>query len=67
MIPLADLCGGALGSRYGLHTAIWVGAIGASLSIAPLLFSPMHTVRRVEDAEALVHRLNEQFLGPSAG
>jgi len=67
VIPLADLCGGALGSRYGLHTAIWVGAIGASLSIAPLLFSPMHTVRRVEDAEALVHRLNEQFLGPSAG
>ena len=66
VIPLANLCGGAIGARLGLHTAIWIGAVGASLSIAPLLVSPMHSVRRVEDAEVLVRELNEQFARSAA-
>jgi MFS family permease len=61
VIPFANLFGGALGSRFGLHTAIWVGAVGASVSIAPLLASPMRSIREVGDAEALVHDLNAQF------
>jgi MFS family permease len=41
VIPLGGLAGGILASHAGLSTAIWVGAIGASIAFVPLLFSPV--------------------------
>jgi MFS family permease len=41
VIPLGGLAGGILASHAGLTTAIWVGAIGASIAFVPLLFSPV--------------------------
>jgi MFS family permease len=61
VIPIGNLVGGAIAAGLGLHTAIWVGAIGGSLSILPLLLSPMRTVHNTDDAQALVEALNTEF------
>jgi MFS family permease len=53
VIPLGDLAGGAIASGIGLHVAIWVGAVGSTLSALPLLASPMRHVRVMDDAHAL--------------
>lgn len=62
VIPLGNLCGGAIGSWIGLRTAIWVGGAGATISVLPLLLSPMRTVRVTEDAQELVASLNASLL-----
>lgn len=64
VIPLGNLCGGAIGSWIGLRTAIWVGGVGATISVLPLLLSPMRTVRVTEDAQELVASLNASLLEP---
>src|SRR3982751_1220271 len=66
VIPLGDLVGGAIASGIGLHVAIWVGAVGATLSALPLLASPMRHVRVMDDAHALVAALNDETLAPTA-
>src|SRR5881394_137951 len=43
-IPLGTLTGGLLATVYNLHTALWVGAIGALFAAVPLLLS---TVRHI--------------------
>ena len=40
-IPLGTLLGGALGSTIGLRETLWIGTIGASFTILPVLFSPV--------------------------
>lgn len=62
VIPLGALAGGALGTTIGLRPTILIGAIGASIAVLPLAFSPLRKVRRVEDADELVRPFNEQFL-----
>ena len=64
VVPLGNLCGGAIASTLGLHTAIWVGAIGATASVLPLLISPMRGVRVTDDAHALVAALNASLPQP---
>lgn len=61
MIPLGALLGGALGTFVGLRPTIAIGAVGASVAVLPLFFSPLRTVRKTEDAEELVRSYNEQF------
>jgi MFS family permease len=46
-IPIGALIGGILGAVLGLQTALWVSAIGASLSFLPVLFSPVRTLREI--------------------
>jgi len=46
-IPIGALIGGVLGTVAGLQTALWVSAIGASLSFLPVLFSPVRTLREI--------------------
>ena len=49
VIPLGALLGGALASWFGLRTAMWVGAIGMSLAILPVLLSPVRTLREMPE------------------
>jgi MFS family permease len=63
VIPLGNLCGGAIASGVGLRAAIWVGAIGATVSVYPLLVSPLRSVRVTEDAHRLVEHLNAEAIG----
>ena len=61
VIPVGALLGGALGSVLGLRPTIAIGAVGASLAVLPLFFSPLRVVRTTEDAELLVREYNEPF------
>jgi MFS family permease len=49
-IPLGTLLGGALGSTIGLRETLWIGTIGASLTVLPVLFSPVRTLVSIPDA-----------------
>ena len=46
-IPIGALIGGVLGAVLGLQSALWVSAIGASLSFLPVLFSPVRSLREI--------------------
>ena len=61
VIPVGALLGGVLGSVLGLRPTIAIGAVGASLAVLPLFFSPLRAVRTTEDAEVLVREYNEPF------
>ena len=60
VIPLGSLTGGAIASLLGLHTAIWIGAAGATLSVWPLITSAMPSIQVTADAELLIAELNEE-------
>jgi MFS family permease len=51
VIPLGSLTAGVLASTLGLHPAIWVCAVGASVAFVPMLLSPVRSVRTLDDAE----------------
>jgi MFS family permease len=61
VIPIGALVGGALGTVLGLRTTITIGAVGASVAVLPLFFSPLRGIRTTEDAEELVRGYNEGF------
>ena len=48
-IPLGTLLGGALGSTIGLRTTLWIGTIGASFTVLPVLLSPVRRLVAVPD------------------
>jgi MFS family permease len=49
VMPLGALLGGAIASWFSLRTAIWVGAIGMSFAVLPVLLSPVRTLRAMPD------------------
>jgi MFS family permease len=49
VMPLGSLIGGALASWISLRFAIWVGAIGMSLAVLPVLLSPVRTLREMPE------------------
>jgi MFS family permease len=51
VIPLGSLVGGVLASTIGLRGTLFIGAVGASLAIVPLLFSPVRSLQRVPDED----------------
>jgi MFS family permease len=51
VMPLGLLAGGALATSFSLRTAIWVGAIGNSLSWLPLVIGPVKSLREVPEIE----------------
>ena len=55
-VPLGSLAGGALASAFGLHAAIWIGAALAPLAVAPLLATPIRSVRGFGEAQPLPAR-----------
>jgi MFS family permease len=48
-IPLGTLLGGALGSTIGLRETLWIGTIGASFTILPVLLSPVRSLVSIPD------------------
>jgi MFS family permease len=60
VIPLGALTAGALAASLGLHTAIWITAIGASLAFLPMLFSPVRSVRTLKDAQQSLGLIHDQ-------
>jgi MFS family permease len=61
VIPLGALLGGALGTVVGLRPTIAIGAVGASVAVLPLFFSPLRQVKMTVHAEEIVRAYNEQF------
>lgn len=49
VMPLGALLGGAIASWFSLRAAIWVGAIGMSLAVLPVLLSPVRTLREMPE------------------
>ena len=49
VMPLGSLVGGAIATWFSLRTAIWVGAIGMSLAVLPVLLSPVRTLREMPE------------------
>ena len=49
VMPLGSLLGGALATWFGLRDAIWVGAVGMSLAVLPVLLSPVRTLREMPE------------------
>ena len=50
-IPLGTLAGGVLASAFGLHTALWISALGGTL---PFLIVALAPVRKLREMPALV-------------
>jgi predicted MFS family arabinose efflux permease len=50
--PLGSLAGGGLAATIGLRETLWVGAVGASLTFLPLLFSPVRSLRELPEPAA---------------
>ena len=48
-MPLGALLGGTLGTVVGLHTALWVAAIGALFTFLPILLSPVRKLREMPE------------------
>jgi predicted MFS family arabinose efflux permease len=44
-LPLGALVGGVLGTLIGIHSTLWVGAVGVLLSPLPVLLSPLRRLR----------------------
>jgi hypothetical protein len=61
VIPVGALLGGVLGTWLGLRPTIAIGALGATIAVLPLLFSPLRAVKTTADAEELVREYNERF------
>jgi len=62
VIPLGSLTAGALGASFGLHAAIWICAIGASVAFLPMILSPVRSVRTLEDAERNLGLTHDQLV-----
>lgn len=50
-LPLGSLVGGALASSIGLRNTLIVSAAGGTLSILPIWFSPIRTLREIPQPE----------------
>jgi MFS family permease len=61
VIPFGALLGGILGTALGLRPAVAIAAIGATVAVVPLFFSPFPHLKRIEDAEELVRDFNRSF------
>jgi MFS family permease len=49
VMPLGSLLGGGIATWFNPRAAIWVGAIGMSLAVLPVLLSPVRTLREMPE------------------
>ena len=66
VMPVGTLLGGLLGTYLGLRTAVFVGAGGRALAGLIILFSPVRSIRTLDDAQALVAAYNATAMVPAA-
>ncbi|MER7753754.1 MFS transporter [Kitasatospora sp. NPDC097643] len=52
LMPFGALIGGLLGQTVGARAALWTGALGELLAVAPLLLSPLRALRDLPQAGA---------------
>jgi MFS family permease len=46
-MPIGSLVGGVLATTIGLLPTIWIGAIGGFIAVAPVLFSPVRSLKEI--------------------
>ena len=51
-IPLGQLAGGVVATRYGLRASMWIGGIGCCLPFLPVLLSPVRSLREMPEPVA---------------
>jgi MFS family permease len=51
-IPLGGLLGGALATWFGVHAALWIGALGQLLAVLPIVLSPLRSMRALASPES---------------
>lgn len=50
-IPIGSILGGVVATAVGVHTAIWIGALGSCLPFLSVLLSPVRTLQAMPAAE----------------
>jgi MFS family permease len=50
-IPIGQVIGGLIATAFTPLTAIWIGAIGGLIAFLPAFFSPVRTLRTIEEAQ----------------
>jgi MFS family permease len=67
-IPLGSLVGGAIGSTFGLRTALYVGAAGGFTTVLPILLSPIRKLKDYPEPEEVLPTIaaGEGGLAPGA-
>jgi MFS family permease len=53
-IPLGSLAGGAIGSTFGLRTALFVGAAGGFTTALPIVLSPIRRLKEFPEPEEVL-------------
>ncbi len=48
-IPIGAVLGGTLATAFGVHNAIWIGALGSCLPFLSVLLSPVRSLRRMPE------------------
>jgi len=48
-IPLGTLAGGGLATAFGLHTGLWIGAVGGLFSFLFVALSPVRSIGAMPD------------------
>jgi len=48
-IPLGTLAGGGFATAFGLHAALWIGAIGALFTFLAVALSPVRSIRTMPE------------------
>jgi hypothetical protein len=50
-IPIGQIVGGVIATVFSVPTAIWIGAIGGLFQFLPAFFSPVRTLKTIEEAQ----------------
>jgi MFS family permease len=68
-IPLGSLAGGAIGSTFGLRTALFVGAAGGFTTALPIVLSPIRRLKEFPEPEEVLPTIasGDAGLAPGAG
>jgi hypothetical protein len=48
-IPIGQVVGGTIATLFGVHVAIWIGAIGGIFAFLPVFLSPVRSLERIPD------------------
>ncbi|BCB04796.1 MFS transporter [Bacillus sp. KH172YL63] len=59
VMPIAGLFGGVIGTLFGLRTALLITVLGYTIAVLWLIFSPVKTVRTIEDINHQKNKLSE--------